>query len=84
MDSEYEAESVFPHLPGSHLPLTNPALEFVKALHKVLATDSTIEEEMGTLRRDLLKLIGVGEFSDEATWRDPCISFVLPEVSDYR
>lgn len=33
-------------------------------------------------RRDLLKLISVREFSDEATFRDPCLSFVLPEVSD--
>ena len=28
------SHSVFPALPGSHLRLTNPALEFVKALHK--------------------------------------------------
>lgn len=32
------------------------------------------------LRRDLLKLIGVGEFSIEASFIDPCLSFVLPEV----
>ena len=32
-------------------------------------------------RRDLLKLISVKEFSDEAAFRDPCLSFVLPEVS---
>ena len=29
-----DEDSVFPVLPGSHLRLTNPALEFVKALHK--------------------------------------------------
>jgi len=34
-------------------------------------------------RRDLLKLIGVGEFSAEATFQDPCLSFILPEVSFY-
>ena len=28
----------------------------------------------------MLKLIGVGEFSDNADWKDPCISFILPEV----
>ena len=28
------SHSAFPALPGSHLRLTNPALEFVKALHK--------------------------------------------------
>lgn len=31
-------------------------------------------------RRDLLKLIGVREFSSEATFQDPCQSFLLPEV----
>ena len=61
--------------------LTNPALEFIKALHKVLSLDSAVEEAMGKLRRDLLKLIGVGEFGNDAVWQDPCISFILPEVN---
>jgi len=73
-------ESVFPSLPGSHLQLTHPALEFVKALYKVLTLDSAILEPVNQLRRNLLKLIGVGEFSDVAEWKDPCISFILPEV----
>jgi DNA polymerase epsilon subunit 1 len=67
-------------LPGSHLSLTNPALEFVKALCKVLSLDSAITDEVNKLRRNLLKLINVGEFSDDAEWKDPCISFILPEV----
>ena len=37
--------------------------------------------EMFAFRRDLLRLLGVGEFSAEATFRDPCSSLVLPEVS---
>lgn len=52
----------------------------MKALYKVLSLDSAITEEMAKLRRNLLRLISVGEFSDDADWRDPCISFVLPEV----
>jgi DNA polymerase epsilon subunit 1 len=32
------------------------------------------------MKRDLLRLIGVGEFSDSADFRDPCLSYVLPEV----
>lgn len=35
---------------------------------------------MNKLRRDLLRLIEVGEFSEEAQFRDPCRSYVLPEV----
>ena len=72
--------SVFPSLPGSHLKLTHPALEFVKALCKVLSLDDAITEQVTQLRRNLLKLINVGEFSDLAEWKDPCISFILPEV----
>ena len=35
------------------------------------------------IRRDLLRLLGVGEFSAEATFRDPCSSLILPEVSHH-
>ncbi|KAL3214747.1 hypothetical protein MRX96_034723 [Rhipicephalus microplus] len=75
-----DGEEVFPVIPGSHLKPTSPALEFVKAICKVLSLDVNITEETTKLRRDLLKLIGVGEFSEEGTWKDPCLSFVLTEV----
>ena len=71
---------MFPLLPGSHIKFTNPALEFVKSLCKVLSLDPAITDQVNKLRRNLLKLINVGEFSDSADWKDPCISFVLPEV----
>lgn len=35
---------------------------------------------MNKLTRDLLRLVDVGEFSEEAQFRDPCRSYVLPEV----
>lgn len=57
-----------------------PALEFIKAIHKVLSLDANIEEDAHKLRRNLLRLIGVGEFSDAALWNEPCPSIVLPEV----
>ena len=41
-------DEVFPTLPGSHLRLTNPSLEFVKALCKVLSLDSAITDEVST------------------------------------
>jgi len=47
---------------------------------KVLSMDMNICTQVGKMKRDLLKLIGVGEFSDTAAWRDPCTSFVIPEV----
>lgn len=42
--------------------------------------DTNVGDEAYKLRRDLLKLINVGEFSDDSEWRDPCVSVVLPEV----
>jgi len=75
-----QGEGIFPNLPGSHLKLNNPALEFIKALCKVLDLDSGIKPTVTKLRRNLLKLINIGEFAPSAEWKDPCISFVLPEV----
>ncbi|XP_076438241.1 DNA polymerase epsilon catalytic subunit A-like [Babylonia areolata] len=70
----------FPRLPGSHLSLSNPALEFIKSVCQVLSLDNNISLQVTKLRRDLLKLIGVGEFAAEAVFIDPCLSYVLPEV----
>ncbi|XP_053408498.1 DNA polymerase epsilon catalytic subunit A-like [Mercenaria mercenaria] len=70
----------FPRPPGSHLPLNDPALEFVKYICKVLSLDSNITIQVAKLQRDLLKLIGIGEFSPDAQFKDPCLSYVLSEV----
>ncbi|XP_034952341.1 DNA polymerase epsilon catalytic subunit 1 [Chelonus insularis] len=58
----------------------NPALELIKAICKVLSLDKEVEDEVYDLKKNLLRLIGVGSFSDKAEWKDPCISFVLPEI----
>ncbi|RMC06098.1 hypothetical protein DUI87_17643 [Hirundo rustica rustica] len=75
-----EPSDMFPVLPGSYLPLNNPALEFIKYVCKVLSLDANITNQVNKLRRDLLRLIEVGEFSEAAQFRDPCRSYVLPEV----
>ena len=49
-------------------------------LLQVLSLDSNISLQVSKMQRDLLKLIGVGEFSSEASFNDPCLSYVLPEV----
>ena len=43
--------NVFPDLPGSHIKQTFPALEFVKAICKVLSLDSALSSEVRRLRR---------------------------------
>uniref|UniRef100_A0A8C5Y0V0 DNA polymerase epsilon catalytic subunit n=1 Tax=Microcebus murinus TaxID=30608 RepID=A0A8C5Y0V0_MICMU len=75
-----ELSEMFPQLPGSHLLLNNPALEFIKYVCKVLSLDTNITNQVNKLNRDLLRLVDVGEFSEEAQFRDPCRSYVLPEV----
>uniref|UniRef100_A0A3P9H1R7 DNA polymerase epsilon catalytic subunit n=1 Tax=Oryzias latipes TaxID=8090 RepID=A0A3P9H1R7_ORYLA len=75
-----QTSEMFPVLPGSHLPLNNPALEFVKYVCQVLSLDTNIVNQVNKLKRDLLRLVDVGEFSDEAQFRDPCNSYILPEV----
>jgi len=75
-----DSENEFPVLAGSHLPLTNPALEFVKAVCQVLQLDVNTQNQVAKLRRDLLKLIGIGNFADQAVFQDPCLSFVVAEV----
>ncbi|KAM8886760.1 DNA polymerase epsilon catalytic subunit A [Spinachia spinachia] len=75
-----QASEMFPVLPGSHLPLNNPALEFIKYVCQVLSLDCNIVNQVNKLKRDLLRLVDVGEFSGEAQFSDPCSSYVLPEV----
>ncbi|KAM8961963.1 DNA polymerase epsilon catalytic subunit A [Pelodytes ibericus] len=75
-----EPSEMFPTLPGSYLPLNNPALEFIKYVCEVLSLDSNITNQVNKLKRDLLRLIDVGEFSDDAQFQDPCRSYILPEI----
>ncbi|XP_052824360.1 DNA polymerase epsilon catalytic subunit A-like [Octopus bimaculoides] len=72
--------SEFPEPPGSHLKPTCPALEFVKSVLTVLSLDTNVTLQATKLKRDLLRLIGYGEFSPDAVFKDPCLSFILPEV----
>ncbi|RVE53948.1 hypothetical protein evm_001351 [Chilo suppressalis] len=66
--------------PGALPPDATPALLYVNAICKVFSLDTTLDEEVTLLRRNLLRLIGVGEFSSSAEWRDPCASCSLSEV----
>lgn len=55
-------------------------MELIKSVCKVLSLDKEIENEVYNLKKNLLRLIKVGGFSDEVEWKDPCISLVLPEL----
>jgi DNA polymerase epsilon subunit 1 len=60
--------------------LGSPALAFVRLLVHLLSLDKSLEDEVRLLRRSLLRLVGVDEFSPAAKWVDPCISFRLHDV----
>ncbi|GAA6063514.1 hypothetical protein JCM10212_004727 [Sporobolomyces blumeae] len=70
----------FPVLPGSHLKLKNPVLEFIKSTCAVLALSKDVGEEVVVLKRNLLDLIGVREFAREAIFHNPCLAFKVPMV----
>ncbi|KAG8816446.1 DNA polymerase epsilon catalytic subunit [Serendipita sp. 399] len=80
MGEEPELDYVFPVLPGSYLSFTNPALEFVKSICEVFGLAREYHIEITLLRRTLLDIVGVREFAEEATWRQPCQSFKLSMV----
>ena len=80
MDHEPDGSFDFPILPGSHLPLSNPPLEFVKFACAIFALAKEFQVEIGLLKRSLLDLVGVREFSDQATFHNPCEPLKLPNV----
>lgn len=70
----------FPDLAGSHLNLKNPVLELVKFVCATFALVKEFHVEIGLLKRNLLELIGVREFSSDAAFRNPCEPLKLPNV----
>lgn len=70
----------FPQLPGSHLKLRSPALEFIKNVIVVLELDPDVDKEVQNLKKSLLAQIGVQEYSNQAKWENPCASFILPDI----
>ncbi|KAF9044418.1 hypothetical protein BJ165DRAFT_1528961 [Panaeolus papilionaceus] len=79
-DDNSIAQFQFPTLPGSHLHMTRPDLEFIKFVCAVFLLAKEYQVEIGLLKRTLLELINVREFSSEATFRNPCEPLKLSNV----
>ncbi|EJT99609.1 DNA/RNA polymerase [Dacryopinax primogenitus] len=77
---EVEEDFEFPLLPGSYINFTSPPVEFVKFVCEVLRLHKDLSLEVGVLKRNLLDLVHVREFADEAQFKNPCESFKLPMV----
>lgn len=81
MHPELAEDYSFPSLPGSHLALRNPILELVKSIMQVLSLDKNITLEARLLRKELLALFDIREFSKEGTFANPSESLKLLQVS---
>lgn len=74
------ASAHFPRLAGSYLPLHHPGLEYIKSVTYVLGLDATVSDAVRRLRENLLRLIDVRSFSADAQFKNPCLTYVLPDV----
>lgn len=80
LNSDHSKDYEFPRLLGSHLKLTNPTLELLKYLMHVLSLSKKRNIEARVLRKDLLQLFEVKEFSDLATFRNPATSLKVLQI----
>jgi len=80
LNEDVDADFEFPLLPGSHLHLSDPALEFVKFTCAAFSLAKDYQVDVGLLKRNLLELVGVKEFASEATFRNPCEPVKLSNI----
>lgn len=82
---ELASDYVFPVLPGAledpNEANRNPALELVKCLMQVLSLSKTTALETRLLRRELLALFEVREFSKDGRFENPSASLKLRELT---
>ncbi|KAG6837398.1 hypothetical protein H0H93_010016 [Arthromyces matolae] len=80
VQEEPEENFTFETKPGSYLHFNNPTLELIKSVCAVFALGREHQVEVGLLKRNLLDLVGVREFANEAIFRNPCEPLKLPNV----
>jgi DNA polymerase epsilon subunit 1 len=72
-------DHVFPVLPGSHLDFsnTNPVLQLTKSLMHVYGLDQSLNLAIRGLRKELLALFEVREFSQKGRFENPSSSLEI-------
>lgn len=86
---ELASDHTLPLLPGSHPtgPATtsdaddNPVLTLIKYLTQVLSLDKSLNLEIRLLRKDLLSLFDIREFSPRAQFSNPSSSLLVRQIS---
>lgn len=81
MHDELASDWTFPVLPGTHLNLQNPVLQLVKSIMQVLSLDKTITLEARLLRKELLHLFEIREFSSDGAFANPSTSLSIKQLS---
>ncbi|KAH7137990.1 hypothetical protein B0J11DRAFT_513356 [Dendryphion nanum] len=77
---ELAGDYVFPHLPGSHLTLSNPVLQLVKTVMQVFSLDRAITLEARMFRKELLNLFDIREFSADGSFANPSATLYVRGV----
>ena len=68
---------------GSQIPTTyqrNPALEFTKYIVHIFGLESKLQREVIVVRRNLLKILKISEFSPDSHFMEPCMVLRIPDV----
>jgi len=58
----------------------SPGVQFVNFFTHILSLDPRHQQETMLLRRNMLRMLQVREFDEEASFENPCVSFTLPDV----
>ncbi|KAK9452621.1 hypothetical protein V1511DRAFT_507411 [Dipodascopsis uninucleata] len=70
----------FPELAGSHLSLSNGVLELIKSLCAAFGLAKGLNVEVRMLRRDLLHLFDIKEFSEQGIFKNPSTSLKICRI----
>ncbi|KAK6537956.1 DNA polymerase epsilon catalytic subunit [Orbilia ellipsospora] len=77
---DHMGEFEFPKLPGTKLASSNAALEFVKALSAVFALPKDLMLSTRSLRKDLLHMFDIKEFSKEGVFENSTESLRFEQI----
>jgi len=80
ISKEVMVQQPFPLRPGSHLEMTRPKLEFLKQVCFIFGLDAEVKPDVDVMKRGLLKLLGVREFSAAAQYQNPSRTLLLADV----
>jgi len=77
---EMEVDFEFPKLPGAIKKLKNPALQLIRSLAAVFGLAKEINIETRVLRKELLSLLDIPEFSPDGVFENPSESLKFSQV----